>query len=114
MKTLKEITKLINETSLNDEDSLTEFLDLYAETDKPINFEDLRELINEYIDGKLSVYNYDIIEEWQNNQQAQGSALEALGEYSGDSIINYMAQDLYIYYETLLLEDLDTIEELAK
>jgi hypothetical protein len=110
-KEIERITKVIeNIKGLNDKDELIYFIEGYLYGDKTVK--DLEDYISEYADGRVPVYNHDIIKEWGDTPDAHELTLEIVGEYEPKkSIIEMMMSDLYFWHEEQLREDYNTLME---
>lgn len=103
-----------NSGQFNEEDELIYFIDNYINEDQS-NLTDLEDYIAEQADSNCPIYYNDIVEQWRQNDDCHGSAIEACGEYgSKDDIFKMMSEDLYFYFEQRLREDYSRLLELLE
>lgn len=101
-----------NKAEFNDAETLTDFLESYANEEENDLLE-LEDYLNEYVDGLVPIYYHDIIKEWQEITDAQEMTKEVIGEYdSQGNIYKMMQSDLFFYYEQQLTEDYEKLKEL--
>lgn len=77
-----------------------------------VTLDEIRENSNEWIDGYLPIYNYDIMKEWQampGEYNDRGS--DELGADGQTGIIGRMSLDLYLYYTDIFNEAIAELEE---
>lgn len=115
MKNYREIIKDNNEKgAFNDATNLSYFLDNYTNAEGD-NVKKQEDNINEYADGLVPVYNYEIVKEWQENADCHELTLEVTGEYNQkEGIIKMMMSDLFYFYEQELREDYNKLIELIE
>lgn len=114
------IKKHDEQGEFNNAEHLIDFIDSYCGYKNPSptldELKDDEDNITEFADNLVPVYNYDIIEEWRKNSDAQEMTLEVEGEYGNqkDGIIKMMMSDLFYYYDKQLREDYNRFIELAE
>jgi len=77
-----------------------------------ITLEEIRENSNEWIDGYLPIYNYDIMKEWQEMPaDYDNRGAQELGSDGDIGIVGLMSLDLYLYYIDIFNEAITELEE---
>ena len=86
-----------NETEFNDSKQLADFINSYT-TPEQEDITGMEDDLNEYADGLVPIYYYDIVKEWQENGDCHEMTLEVAGEYDQTAgIYKMMQSDLYFY-----------------
>ena len=76
------------------------------------SLESIKDSSNDFIDGFLPIYNYDVVEEWQvipNSYDNRGAA--ELGTGGDIDIVSLMRLDLYLFYSDLFNEVIEGMSE---
>lgn len=111
---MKDYKKIIEENAeeFEDKDNLTDFIGAYISDDRKLT--DLEDYISEYADGLVPVYYYQIVKEWQENQECHELTVDVCGEYAEKDIYKMMSSDLFFFEEQKLRADYEKLIELIE